>query len=381
MDSDAWADLNQRYRQDERAQFLLFVEQMDEGRQLLLNGQLAKLRLGLIAIDNLAEILLYRQQRRIAELRDSDGYAQIPRLNERRLRKLRADFRARVALAETEILDPLLASAFVPILDQLDADVFRSAHAYRGRIYHGDHHNPAALPLLARAYLGAVGRAFTRQQPSGVAGSPDATTAEICAYGFDLADSWAPGYFAPGEAAEAITKKLAGELEVSLGEAKEVLAADIVKRSEWAEEMIESVVTDGFPRERVAEALAEGEPWKEIEADEEIIRLEDEIAAIRAARLKDYTEVSMREEAELMKARNERVWSLRRELKPSVSVGDISRIRDTGARLTNAKNLGSLFNRYRKLDEEIEGIERKLEELAIGWDRHLQEEVDRMKGK
>ena len=89
----------------------------------------------------------------------------------------------------------------------------------------------------------------------------------------------------------------------------------------------------------------------------------------------------MREEAELMKARNERVWSLRRELKPSVSVGDISRIRDTGARLTNAKNLGSLFNRYRKLDEEIEGIERKLEELAIGWDRHLQEEVDRMKGK
>jgi len=382
MHLDPWDDLNRRYRNDERAQFLLFVEQMDEARQLLQAEQMAKRRLGLIAIDNLAEVLLYRHQQGIVRLRRRHGDAQIPRLDKRRLDELRADFGARVTLAREEILDPLVATVFVPLLDQLDADIFRTAHAYRSRIYHADHHNPAALPLIAKAYLAAVGRAFTRQQPTGVAGSPDATTEKICAYGYDLSEGWASGYFAPHEAAAAITANLTHELEVDLGDAMEILSSDIVDRSRWAEEMIESVVRDGFPRERIATALSDGKSWERIEGDEEIVRLENEAADIHTARSAGgFTGDSYRQEAELMEARNKRVWLLRGELIPTIATDDISRLGRLGSRLTTAKDLGALFNRYRKLDDEMEQIERILEHLAIGWDQHLQEELDRFRGK
>lgn len=381
MNADPWDELSRRYRHDERGQFLLFVEQMDEARTLLKDARLSKQRLALIAIDGLAEMLLARQQRRIEELRHEAGFPQIPRLTMARLQKLRGDFRARVELARADTPDLRIGRVLGPILDQLDADIFRTAHSYRGRVYHADHHNPTALPLIARAYLGAVGRAFVRQQPIGVAGSPDLTTAKICAYGFDLADSWSAGYFAPREAAEAITQKLTVELEVELDEFKVALAEDIVARSGWAEEMIESIIEDGYPRERVPEVIAEADPWQQIEADEEVVRLEDEIAALKAKHTSNFTEASMHKEAELMEARNERVFGLRAELKPSVTVDDIPRIGVLGAQLRNAKNVGALFNRYRKLDDEIELIERILEELAIGWDRHLQEELDRIRGK
>ncbi|HEY6771422.1 MAG TPA: hypothetical protein VI035_03120 [Solirubrobacterales bacterium] len=43
--------------------------------------------------------------------------------------------------------------------------------------------------------------------------------------------------------------------------------------------------------------------------------------------------------------------------------------------------LGSLFDRYRRLDEHMTRIELQLEELAIGWDRQIQEEVDASRGK
>jgi hypothetical protein len=383
MDIDPWDHLNRRYRHDDRAQFLLFVEQMNEARQLLLEDHLGKQRLGLIAIDNLAEMLLYRHQQQIVRLRGTHWDAQIPRLGRKRLRKLRSDFNARVKLAREKIVDPLVGSVFVPLLDQLDADVFRTAHAYRNRIYHADHHNPALLPPLARAYLSAVGRAFTRQQPTGVASSPDATTEKICAYGFDLSQSWSPGYFAPYEAAESITANLTSGLAVNPEKTKDILSSDIVDRSQWAEEMIETLVRDGYPRERIPSVLAEADSWQAIEADEEIVRLENEVADLRASRWNDnHPESSFKKEAELMEARNKRVWALRaRATTPSLEIDDIPRLRHQGSDLSDAENLGTLFNRYRKLDDEIEKIEQALEQLAIGWDQHLQQELDRIRGK
>jgi hypothetical protein len=383
MTGDPWGDLSSRYRRDARAQFLFFIEQMDEARQLLLDVPISKQRIALVVIDNLAEILLHRQQHQIVGLRHRHWDAQIPRLDEKALRELRSDFRARVTLASKQIDDPMIASVFKPILDQLDADIFRTSHAYRGRVYHGDHHNEAALPLIAKAYLAAVGRAFVRQQPKGVAGSPDATTEKICAYGFDLSDSWSPGYFPPSEAAEAITGRLTDGLEVTLPEARKALSADLIERASWAEEMIEAVGKEGLDRKRVEEVLAQARAWKEIETDEEIIRLEDEIATGKTSRYggEISADASFKREAELMKARNERVFKLMKTEGSPITVDDIASIGRLGSRLENAKNLGSLFERYRKIDDEAEEIERILEEMAIGWDEHIQQEVDRARGK
>jgi hypothetical protein len=383
MTGDPWGDLSRRYRHDERAQFLFFVEQMAEARQLLLHGAVSRQRIGLVVVDNLAEILLHRQKRWIARLRRHHGDARIPRLDKEQLRELRGDFRARVALAMKGAEGTVVTRVLEPILDRLDADIFRTAHAYRGRVYHADHHNEAALPLIARAYLAAVGRAFVRQQPTGVASSPDATSEKICAYGFDLADSWSPGHFAPREAAEAITGKLSAGLGVTLAEAGPVLSSDLAERSSWAGEMIDAVAAEGLTRKTIDAVLAEARAWAEIEADEEVVRLEDEVAAVKAARYSggEFDESSFKQEAELMEARNERVYSLRGRARKSITTRDIASVGRLGSRLTNAKNLGSLFERYRSLDEQMEEIEEVLEDMTIGWEERIQQEIDAARGK
>jgi hypothetical protein len=65
---------------------------------------------------------------------------------------------------------------------------------------------------------------------------------------------------------------------------------------------------------------------------------------------------------------------------PSLHPDEIGQVRRLGQRLETATDFGPLFNRCRRLDERMERVERTLEELAIGWDRHIHEEVDRIRG-
>lgn len=51
-----------------------------------------------------------------------------------------------------------------------------------------------------------------------------------------------------------------------------------------------------------------------------------------------------------------------------------------GPGLRQAKKIGSLLGRYRTLDMEVRVFEEALAEVAIGWDKHVQSEVDRSLG-
>lgn len=172
-------------------------------------------------------------------------------------------------------------------------------------------------------------------------------------------------------------------MEVTVADTKAVLSTDLTRRSRWAEEMIDAVVAEGLARERVEAILAEARAWTEIEADSEVVRLENEVAREKAARYtgEGFDQDSYAREAELMEARNRRIFELIGRRRESIGFGDITEIGRLGSRLVNARNLGSLFARYRELDRRMEELEGILEAMAIGWDDHVQQEVDRARGK
>lgn len=80
-------------------------------------------------------------------------------------------------------------------------------------------------------------------------------------------------------------------------------------------------------------------------------------------------------------AHNERFRELYTQFKPSLGLEEIDRVRRLARRLKTSRTLAALLERYRQLDDRMERVERALSEFAIGWDKHVQEEVDRSRGK
>jgi hypothetical protein len=130
--------------------------------------------------------VLHRHKRRILQLAEEARRHRIPRVSQSDAQELNADFSARVRLGRKGGDDPLMDRLLRPVLDDVDDALFRTGHAYRNRVYHADHHNAAVLPLIARSYAGAVGRAFVRLQPTQTAKT---ALSEDIAWRTDWADS------------------------------------------------------------------------------------------------------------------------------------------------------------------------------------------------
>jgi hypothetical protein len=142
------------------SRFELFAEQLVLAAELVRGGGSARERLALVAIDNLAEVVLYRHmQFAFGASEDMGGRLAVRRFGQRERDRLRQDFDRRVTLALSE---PQGIGAFAfprPVLDEHDAAIFRVAHRYRNGLHHEDRANDALLDPLARLYLIAVGRA------------------------------------------------------------------------------------------------------------------------------------------------------------------------------------------------------------------------------
>jgi len=385
MEIHPWDNLDNRSGPEDHARFLLFVEQLAEACDLASTGDLSKLRMALVAADNLAEVVLHRHKTRILRLANEGHKLDIPRLDSQDLRELRGDFAARVKLARQGGGEGLASYMLSPVLDERDDAIFRSAHAYRNRVYHADQHNPAALPLITRAYLCAVGRAFVRHQPTNIGSSPSGATERLTAYGYEPEDD-GPGWktFRPSTAAERTTQNLTADLEVTLDEASQVLMDDLIARSEWAGAMVADLLEQGMPAERLLFSLGWGEFWDSAGVDPEVVRLdralaEDWQAGLRS--LKEEKPQSFDHENELLEARNARIVELGHEFENKFSLREIPKLHRLASRLSTARDLSHLFDRYRRLDERMELIEHRLEETAIGWDRFIELETERMRGK
>lgn len=388
-DQDAWGVLNTRYRHDSDAQFVLFVDQLAEVRELLLSDTTPKHRMALVALDNLAEVVLHRHKRSIQRLAEADWPLRSPRLSRSDVRELNSDFGARVRLGRRGGEDGLSESILRPVLDEVDDALFRTGHAYRNRVYHADHHNIAVLQLIARGYAGAVGRAFVRLQPTNTAGSMSAAMRDhLARYGYTGSEGWGiPAAFAPSAAAEAIVTHLIVDLEPSLSAAKSALSKDIAWRTDWADDMIAYLLAEpGITVERFEWALRWGEFWDAHGRDDEIVARDRELSEVWHRIVEtggdggDH-DAGFAQISELQKVRNVRVQELLQGFVPKFDLVVIDQTRKLGKRLANARNIGALSIRYQKLDETLETVESILDDMAIGWDRHVQEEEDRARGK
>jgi hypothetical protein len=372
------------------AQFLLFVDQLAEVRDLLLSENVTKHRMALVAIDNLAEIVLHRHKRHIQKLAEETRRHRIPRVSQSDEVELNASFEARVRLGRQGGEDTLIERLLRPLLDELDDALFRTGHAYRNRVYHADHHNATVLPLVARSYAGAVGRAFVRLQPTQTAHTiSNGMRQSLVRYGYTGShESWAGDYFPPAEAAEQIVTHLTADLQLTLPTAKAALREDIAWRTDWADSMISDLLGEpGMSPERFTWGLRWGEFWSTHGTDDQVITADREVADIQhlLVGMSDDDDKEKRERlyariGELENVRNRRVQAMLREFVPKFDLGRIAQIRRLGERLSTARNVGTLIIRYQKLDGEMQIIEEFLDDMSIGWDRHVQDEEERARG-
>ena len=333
-----------------------------------------------MALDNLAEVLLHRHRQRCVDLSGEAGWGQSRRFTAKDLDKLRADFGARVALATVE--QKFGWYTLPAILDSLDESIVRVAHAYRNRVYHADHHNPTLLPVLARAYLGAVGRAFVRSQPVNVGSSITPSATDLATFGYKpRPDSAFDGYFVPAEAAQTIVAHLLSALDVDLAEARRDLQLDLQERVAWIRAMVGSLLRDGMPPDRFAFAILWTEFWEKHGADDELAALDERRLAVMRVATDDTGRQDRRAFEEAETAYTERIRHLQEGFVPSIDLSELDRYVRLADRLSSARSLGALFTRYHKLDESLEGIEDVLAGVAIGWDRWVQDESDRLRGK
>jgi hypothetical protein len=397
-DRGPWEDLSARYRYDEDAQFLVFVEQFAEARRLLDPHSIAHLRMALVAFDNLAEVLLARRIRALYRYAEDPLLAPVRRFDHRERTKLNDDFGARVMVAQWEPLEGSpLSHHLESLLDDLDAETFRVGHAYRRRAYHADEHNEAVLELVARAYLLAIGRAFVRIQPKNSGSSMRHRLNRLKDFGYEpSSESRLPGYFVPAEAAEAVIAHVTGGLSVRVTEARSRLIADLEQRADWADAIVAELEAEGYDRHRVADTIPLVE-FGELHGDDEIlVQFDRAYDHARWSAFRDHEDEArfaerMTEADAALEGRNKRFQELyasfqakrasgRRARRPDpLDLGEIDRLRRLGRRLSSARTLAALHERYRKLDEGMEKLERALDEIAIGWARQIREEEDRIR--
>jgi hypothetical protein len=140
-------------------EFKEFVEEFEHAAHLLQADSHAKHRIALVILDSLAERMLVAHAR--TQFRASEElwfFVEKQVTREERARILR-DFNAKVnlALKESETLDRPR-----PLLEAVDAEVFRVAHRYRNAAYHSGRYNAAITGPMSRLYAAAIARVFCR---------------------------------------------------------------------------------------------------------------------------------------------------------------------------------------------------------------------------
>jgi hypothetical protein len=375
-------------RYDEIDRFLMFVEQLRVAYDLLDAGLgddgLAKARLALIGIDNLANLLLHTHAEKVFVIAERGWSQRTKRYTKKERRKILGDFDRLVNLATKEFEGRPRCSA---IVDASDAEVMRCAHTYRNAIYHEDRHNGALLPLLTALYAHAVGRAFCRFHGHGWSYGIDSERAKrLAVLGYEPD----PDRFTKsslmldfGPAARRITEDLAGRLTIDDEALRTWLATDIVERTRRVAGVLLALLDDGLPPERLEWIFFWSQFWAEHGADEEWLALEDERDEL-ADNLspvgpdgRDETDPAVVAYRAAEQAYIGRAHILQRAFKPPVNCADPPRLGALGSKLADARNVSSLLSRYSRIDHDVERLERATDEAAAAWERMVEVAVDR----
>jgi hypothetical protein len=391
--SDAWVQINERYEREEVAQFRVVLDTLEEVARHLNTDDFARHRIGLVLTDYIADILLARRVNRVVILSETGAWFEPrERFTDRDLNLLRQGFNRRLRVASQSYERAFTFGAGRPILDADGSEVLRVAHAYRNDVYHEDRHNPRSLPVVARAAIHAVAAVWRESLPSKGATSRGATGPlmdRLAAIGYETPSIFGRGagpMFSLYAGADAFAGWLERELPFDVKAAARDLADDIDSRVAWAESMVEWLSGfEGPGAEQIEPSLHWHEFWDTHGGDPRLLELADEVTEHSAALLdtEDETEQARLNELlrELDEKRTAHFRSVYGAFTPTLGLSSLPKLRRRGRALAELRQPGRLLARYRTVDEQTRVFEDTLADVAIGWDRHVSEEVDRARGK
>jgi hypothetical protein len=242
-----------------------------------------------------------------------------------------------------------------------------------------------------RLYLAAVARAFSRSYPQagvGFAGI-ERRVAPLRRFGIDPlgASEFGHGSFWHGAVAKQLVPKLTAGLDVDLEEGRDVLSDDLRLRTETARQLLRHLMSDGLEPERLLFIFRWSQFWEEHGADEELLALDEERLGLLRVDLKDgpgIPPISESQRARMADAERRyirRIHQLQRDHRPKVTLETLPKIEAAAERLAMARSMTALLQRYRGLDVELVRFEACVEEADRAWDKLVQDEIDRRRGK
>lgn len=359
--------------------FVLFVEQLVQAILLLESGRIARQRMALVALDNLAEGLIFHHLQKAFLASDEPTWVKHREFPARERREAHRSFNKRVELA-AEKLESVMPVYFPDrILDAHDAIVFRVAHHYRNPIYHQDRHNPTLIHPMGRLYAQAVGRAFVRSHRTGWTElSTPAFMQEIAQLGWQ---GRRDKYFDPRAAAEAIIARICDPLTVDGTVLRTELADDIAYRCDVIHDDIHTLRRDAFIE--LEDFLVHVQDWAANRGDEEMLRLREEHRKLeeQAKTAGTFDEATLKAMRDLEHQQWVHLFGPDREVKTKVDLQSHISIRSKGERLRSSRTTEArLLERYRQLDDELQILEAAVDFMMFETDRRAWAEEDRARG-
>jgi hypothetical protein len=362
------------------SEFKAFIEELEHTVELLESRRLTNERMALVILDSLADRLLFQNARihfRASEelwMLRGNGYTR-----DEQARTLR-DFGAKVSLATKE---PASLGSCEPMLNELDAEIFRIAHRYRNMSYHGGRHNDTLAGPLSRLYAAAIGRAFCRRGVSYVLGGIDDALLEDLDR-FDWRNPGKePGVFPAGTAAERIISTLISRIEVQAKALAADLQADLDARCGVVEGALEALKDWGLTEGGLESLLAGAQHWATHRGDPVLVRLaEERRQLIKSCGSSSEPPPSVGEaylDNELATSR--RMQELSKQTDLRFNLGSAARIRRRGQRLISMRDEARLLNRYQQLDLELEQLEESVQWVEMEWHREVEREAEIARGK
>jgi hypothetical protein len=367
-------------REDAGQRFLRFVEQLEQAVSLLETQRVALQWMGLVALDNLAEGLLFRHLEQVFLASDEPTWVEHRTFSAPERRAARERFNKRVALAAEKLKSVMPVYFPDPILDTHDAVVFRVAHHYRNPIYHQDRHNPTLIHPVGRLYAQAVGRAFIRSHRwgLGIYSSPTFMK-EIARLGWQ---GRGDVVFEPREAAEAIMSRICDPLTVDGAVLRSELADDIAYRCDVLDEDITSLRRDAYID--VGEFLIQVQDWAANRGDEEMLRLQKEHRELArqaevAGASDQAIQVAMRD---IERKQWDHLFGPNRQVRTRVDLQSHNKIRRKSERLRSWRSSEArLLERYQQLDDDLQLLEAAIDMMMRETDRRAWAEEDLARGR
>jgi hypothetical protein len=303
------------------------------------------------------------------------------RWDRKQRRQLINDFNARIELARTQ---PTAWPAPERLLDARDESVFRVAHAYRNALYHGDRHNAGLGRSLAVEYLQAVGRTLVRSwSAGGTIGGIPASDARLRAFR-RLGSASARSSFQPRTVADECVRHLVGRFRVQRKTLCQQLERDLEERARRVDAILDELGRRGIARPLQSHFLRAALLWAAYRADPELVRLEDEHAAI-VHNASGRTDFPNDDDAKAYAA-NQTATQQRREalgagFRPPVTIATARNMPRSARTLRSTSDTSVLLERYRTLDERLWLLEQAVTWVDIEVERMAEREVDRARGK